>query len=62
MKTYKVVNFNKSATTSWLFVVIILIASVLIVITLMGIIRHKSKTYFCQSLVNGWLMNMILEM
>ena len=53
MKTYKVVNFNKSATTSWLFVVIILIASVLIVITLMGIIRRKGKTYFCQSLVNG---------
>ena len=42
MKTYKTVNVNDSIKTSWLLIVIILIASVVIVITLMCIIRHKS--------------------
>ena len=40
MKTYKTVNVNTK--TSWLLIVIILIASVVIVITLMCIITHKS--------------------
>ena len=41
MKTYKTVNVNDNTKNSWLLVVIILIASVVIVITLMCIIRHK---------------------
>ena len=50
MKTYKAVNVNDNAKTSWLLIVIILIMSVIIVITLMCIIRHKSKMNFCQSI------------
>ena len=50
MKTCKAVNVNDKAKTSWLLTVIILIVSVIIVITLMCIIRHKSKIYFCQSI------------
>ena len=50
MKTYKAVNVNDNAETSWLLIVIILIMSVIIVITLMCIIRQKSKMNFCQSI------------
>ena len=50
MKTYKAVNVNDSAKTSWLLIVIILIVSVIIVITLMCISRHKCKMNFCQSI------------
>ena len=57
MKTYKAVNVNYNAKTSWLLTVIVLIVSVIIVITLMCVIRHKSKMNFCQSvgkrLANG---------
>ena len=50
IKSYKTVNVNNDDEISWSLIVIILIASVVSVITLICMIRHRSKLHFCQAI------------
>ena len=50
IKSYETVNVNNDDEMSWSLIVIILIASVASVITLICIIRHRSKLHFCQAI------------
>ena len=50
IKSYKTVLVNNDDEISWSLIVIIFIASVVSVITLICIIRHRSKLHFCQAI------------
>ena len=50
IKSYKTVNVNNDDEISWSLIVIILIASVVSVITLICMIRHRRKLHFCQAI------------
>ena len=62
IKSYKAINVKNDDEISWSLLVIILMASSVSVITLICMIRHRSKLHFVKQLVNGWLMSMTLEM
>ena len=50
IKSYKTVNVNNDDEISWSLIVVMLIASVVSVITLICMIRHRSKLHFCQAI------------
>ena len=50
IKSYKAANVNNDNEISWSLIVIILITSVVSVITVICLIRHRSKLYFCKAI------------